>query len=219
MESIVSSKFMGRVHSKLQRIKQNFISWRYSKYSGFETKFVAEQRELLDDFLRRAENLNDDVDSTKKFLKQELKTLALLGKFIMPQVLAVCYLLGLYKGFALHAAQAPILDTRKKEHYKEFKKIGVEPEHMDLCMLVVALKHFTVPLTIENTGCEVKRKKKDVYDFKIKGQMSYGMRPVPGCNYKHPDFEVHVKKAGPGRKWVKAVRDEQGRWRHPGGHG
>ena len=230
MEEMVPSKYLSRVATELVRTKLGFLVWKdraAKKAPGEESKvtdsftvdFVAEQQRELHAFLRAAECLSEKM-TTADFLDKRVKLAKLrhVGQFAVGQVLPVCYMLSLTNVHARRAAEAPILDKGKK-HYKKFLELGVEASHMDLAILVVALQFFTVPLTVENTGCEKFREQNNVHDFMVPGQMYYGMRPVPGCNYRHPQFTVHVKKWGSRSEWVEAVRDEEGRWRHPGREG
>ena len=162
--------------------------------------------------LSDAEKLGEQA-STAGFLDKHIKTVKHIGKFVLPQVLPVHYLLGLCNCHPARAAEAPILD-REKEHYKKFIELGVDEKFFDLSMLVVALQYGVAPLVIENTGCEKTCKQLNVHDFMLAGQLSYGLRPVAGCNYRQPDFKVYVKQWGPNGQWVQAVR-QNGRWRHP----
>jgi len=216
MEEMIDSKRMGRMATELMRVTQGHIVWKTNQEGSFTANFVAQEEKKLKGFLRAAEKLNPKVTTTA-FLQTYDKSndsLTHVSSFILPQVLPVSFLLGLYKGAAWRAAEAPILDPNKA-HYKEFIKLGVDPEFFDLSMRVVALQFGTVPLGLEHTGCEKFRRQRNVHDFMVPGQMFYGMRPVPGCNYKSADFVVYVKKWGPEGRWVPAVRDAQGRWRHP----
>ena len=212
---MVNSKLMGRVAADLVRATSLHIVWLAGEEGSFTPEFVAAQCVKLERLLKQSEKLGNDK-RTSDFLNRHIKTLRFVGKFVLPQVLPVCYLLGLVNCHPLRAAEAPILDTSKK-HYKQFLKLGVDPKHFDLTMLVVALELELAPFTIENTGCETWRTQQRVLDFMLRGQMFYGLRPVPGCNYKNPSFSVYVKKWGPEGRWVEAVRDAQGRWRHPDG--
>ena len=210
--SMVNSRLMGRLASELVRATSFHIVWLEDE-EGFTPEFVAQQCTALQGLLKACEKLGKTTTTTD-FLMKHLGTLRFVGKFVLPQVLPVCYLLGLVNCDPLRAVETPILDKGKK-HYKGFEKLGVDRKHFDLTMLVVALELKLVPRTVENTGCEGFRVQLGVLDFMLRGQMFYGQRPVPGCNYREPQFKVYVKKWGPNGQWVAAVRDAQGRWRHP----
>lgn len=235
MECMVPSKHMNRVDTSLVRARALFHSWLDRNGEGdgdadadgdgdtdaddggrtFTAAFVKEQAERLKRLLTDAEKLRK-TKSTRNFLSEQLKKNPLqhVGQFVLPQVLPVCYLMGLVEVASFRAAEAPILD-KNKEHYKKFVQLGVEPQYMDLAMLCVALKHGTTPMTVENTGCEEVRVQRDVHDFHIDGQVQYSMRPVEGCTYKDPTFRVYMKRPGRSNAWTEAVRDQNGRWRHP----
>ena len=212
--NMVDSKKMSRMASQLIRAQAAFIVWPKGTEGAFTPEFVAKQSRALHGFLHSAENLKKEK-ATSTFLNEHLKTLQHIGKFILPQVLPICYLMGLVECNPLRATEAPILDEEKK-HYKIFvKDLGVDPKHFDLTLLIVALQYGTVPLNVECTGCESLPNRANVYDFMLPGQMFYNVRPEPGSNYKHLQFAVYVKKWGPGAVWVKATKDKRGRWRYP----
>ena len=212
--NMVKPQLMGRMSSVLIRVLQYHLIFQRDEEGGFSPEFVATQCQGLNKILRAAERLGKSV-STTDFLLRHLNTVRFVGKFVLPQVLPVCYLLGLVNCNPMRAAEAPILDTTK-EHYVKFLEVGVDPKFFDLTVLVVALQFGVTPFTIENTGCEGVRKQLNVHDFMLEGQLFYSLRPVPGCNYIHPEFVVYVKKWGPEGKWVPAVRNPgTGRWSHP----
>ena len=210
--NMINPKLMGRLSAELIRA-QSFHIVMTGEEDDFTPEFVKEQCDRLKEFLRSSAKLGAKA-KTVDFLNNNLDKLRHIGKFVLPQVLPICYLLGLVNCHPLRAAETPILDTGKA-HYQEFLKLGVDADHFDLTMLVVALQFGTVPKKVENTGCEGFRKQLNVLDFMLKGQMFYLLRPQRGCNYKNPGFVVYVKKWGSEGVWIKAVRDANGRWRHP----
>ena len=210
--NMVDSNRMGRMASELIRSMQLNVNWNDDE-DGFTPEFVADQSEKLRLFLIKVEQLKST--STTDFLIKNLGLFRHVHKFVLPQVIPVCYFLGLVDCHSKRAAEAPILNKRKA-HYVKFKEQGVDPKFFDLSVLVVALQFKTTPLTIENTGCEVERTQANVHDFMLAGQMFYDLRPVPGCNYINAKFEVWVKKWGPDEVWVRAVKEHSsGRFRHP----
>jgi len=233
MESMVKSKLMNRMASDLIRAVSLQLVWKDGgnndddgmvdqdgePISGFTPKLVADSAQRLKQLLKAAEKISDHTSSTTfltNWQKKKNFCIKHVGMFVLPQVLPICYLLGLTTCDPRLAAEAPILDKTKK-HGKYFvEELGVDSQHLDLSMLVVALQFGTVPLNVENAGCENQRKQKNVHDFMLKGQIFYDLRPVPGCNYRHPQYQLFVKKWGPDGVWVPAVRDRVTKgWRHP----
>lgn len=209
---MVDLKLVGRMASELIRAHSYHLPWQSGgEEDCFSPTFVHEQSKRLKGFLREAEKLKPST-STADFLRRHVGRLAHVGQFVLPQALPVCYLLGLAKCDAARAAEAPILDE-EKQHYRKFLRLGVDPKFFDLSVLVVALQFGTTPGTIENTGCEGVRRQTDAHDFMLEGQLFYDLRPDPNCNYRHPQYVVHVKEWGAQGKWVPVVRDKTtGRW-------
>ena len=211
--NMVDPKRMGRIASEFIRATNfHLVQGRDGGDDWFTADYVALECEKMRKLLREAEKLSPQT-STAVFLKKHRKTVNHIGPFVLPQVLPIHYLLDLCHCDVARAAEAPILASNK-EHYKKFLELGVEEKHMDLSMLVVALQYGLTPNVVENTGCETTREQENVHDFMLAGQLFYTLRPVPGCNYRRPDYQVYVKKWGPEGKWVPAVR-QNGRWRHP----
>jgi len=217
MEGMVPSRYMGRIHTSLVRAKLGFLQWqRTDEHQSFTVQFVKEQRAKLRALYEAAERILDKT-STTDFLNDQLNKnpIRFVGKFTLPQVLPVGYMMALTKCHPRHAAQAPILDKRKA-HYVKFLGMGVKEEYMDLSMMVVAIQHDTIPKTVENTGCEDYRKQENVHDLRLRGMVSFGMRPAGNATYRKPRFDVYMRPIE-GGEWVLAVRDENnyGRWRIP----
>ena len=210
--NMVDSELVGRMPLQLMRASNYNIRW-MPEDEGFTPSFVAEQAEALKQFLTAAEKLPVKT-TTASFLRRNVKSIRHVGEFVLPQVLPICYMLGLVKCDSLRAAEAPILDKTKR-HYEKFIDLGADPKFLDLSMLVVALQRGTTPMALEHTGCEKVREQKNVHDFMLMGQLFYGMRPLPGCNYRNPKFVVYMKKWGPEGVWVQAERHPDGRWRYP----
>ena len=219
-EGAIGSAFMTEVPvpvDKMGRIAFNLARATNFALKGvtedFTPAFFREQTAIMQEFLTVVEKANKKEETMSHLLslkKSPIKALKHVGQFAYPQIIPICYLLGLVDCLPLRAAEAPILDQNKAHYCYLTGKLGVEGKHVAQTMLIVAHKHGTHPVKIENTVCEKERQQEDVLDFFVPGQKFYDLRLERGAVGK-PQYVVYVKEWGADGVWEKAKKQD-GRW-------